>query len=112
MGKELTLNVRLSVDGPLISLPRETSAPAAPEPGVSGGLAAALFLATLCAAAAMALAILAPELGPRSIPQLDTVPPLAVPIVVFVLILPAFGLGYLVGRGRRPAGAGSKASKS
>jgi hemoglobin-like flavoprotein len=111
MGKEITLNVKLSLDGPLLSVPREAAAPA-PETGTAGGLAPALFLATLCAIASMALATLAPELSPKLIPQLDVVSPLAVPILVLVLILAAFGLGYLWGRGRRPAGAGAGASKS
>lgn len=109
-GNELTLNVKLTLDGPLPSLPREAAAPA-PDAGASGALAPALFLATMCAVASMALATLTPELGPKLIPQLDVVSPLAVPILVLVLILAAFGLGYLWGRGRRPAGAGVGASK-
>lgn len=110
-GNELTLNVKLTLDGPLLSLPREAPVPA-PDPGMAGPLAPALFLATLCAIASMALATLAPELGSKLIPQLDVISPIAVPILVLVLILAAFGLGYLWGRGRRPAGAGAGASKS
>ena len=110
-GKELTVNLRLTVEGPLPAIPREAAPAAAPESATAGGLAPALFLATMCAIASMALATLAPELGPKLIPQLDVVSPLAVPILVLVLILAAFGLGYLWGRGRRPAGAGAGASR-
>jgi hemoglobin-like flavoprotein len=108
-GAEVTLNVRLTVDGPIQTAPREAPLP---ETGTSGGLTPALLLATLCAISSMALATLAPGLGPNFIPQFDVISPLAVPTLVLVLVLAAFGLGYLWGRGRRPASAGAVKPKS
>jgi hemoglobin-like flavoprotein len=108
-GTEVTLNVRLTVDGPIQTAPRETPLP---ETGTSGGLTAALLLATLCATSSMALATLAPGLGPNFIPQFDEVSQLAIVPLVLVLVLAAFGFGYLFGRGRRPVSAAAGKSKS
>lgn len=112
--KEITLNVRLTMEGSLPAAPpatvkisREGSTPAT---GASGGLLPALLLALICVVASMALAVLAPGLpgvSAQVLPRLGAASQLAVPVVVLVLILATFGLGYLWGRGRGSGGPGA-----
>jgi hemoglobin-like flavoprotein len=105
LGNEVTLNVRLAMDAPLPTAPREAPA-RADDAGSPGGLFPALFLAALCAIASMGLALAAPGMGVQSFPRFAELAPLAVPVFVLALVLAAFGLGYLFGRGRKPSGSG------
>jgi hemoglobin-like flavoprotein len=114
LGNEVTLNVRLVMDAPLPTAPvaapsalPSREAPARVDDGAApGGLFPALFLAALCAIASMGLALAAPGMGLQSFPRFALYAPLAVPVFVLVLVLAAFGLGYLFGRGRKPSGSG------
>jgi VIT1/CCC1 family predicted Fe2+/Mn2+ transporter len=114
----VTLNIRLTLDGPLPAAAREAPAEgrdlaraAALDTSAPGGLAPALLLSSLCAIVSMALAVIAPILAAQLIPpHWSTFAPLAAPILVLLLTLAAFGLGYLWGRGRRPTGAGNARS--
>ncbi len=122
--KEITLNVKLTLEGAWPApqaAPRDSSAaekpaaaPAADTPPASnsGGLAPALMLASLCTIASMALATLAPDLGSKFIPQFDFISPLAVPVLILVLTIASFGLGYLWGRPRASAGTVKGAGKA
>jgi hypothetical protein len=78
---------------------------------VPSGLAPALLLAALCSIAGMAVATMAPSLASPLINRLGPLVPLAVAVLILVLILTAFGLGYLWGRARRAAASGGSSAK-
>lgn len=112
-GKDVTLNVRLTLDGPLTLRETPAAAPApAPQPE-GGSVAPALLLAALCSIAGMAVATMAPGLAGPVIARLGQGPlvPLTVAVLILVLVLTAFALGYLWGRGRQPSASGSTATK-
>lgn len=115
-GKDVTLNVRLTLDDPrALSAARDEKAPAPQEAASPGGAAPALLLAILCAAASIGVATIAPGLGAPAVVKLGALAPLGVGVLVLTLIATAFGLGYLWGRGRRAqtarAGSGKAAAK-
>ncbi len=90
--RDLTLNVRVQLDG--LPAPAPAAAPA-PAPAPAPGMAPGLLLAGVCVAASMA----APLLGARA-----DVPTYGVPLTILVLTAAAFGLGFLWGRGRGAGG--------
>ncbi|MGK3997161.1 globin domain-containing protein [Sorangium sp. So ce1024] len=117
-GQEMVLNVHVKLDGPLVTVP--AAAPAAPavappvvsEPTGPSGLVAGLAIGLLSIAASMATAILMTVGGPdraaagagaaadgasQGIASLATY---AVPVIVTVLVLSAFTMGHVLGRGR------------
>lgn len=95
----MTLNLRVKLD----QLPALLvhNAPAA-QPSSPGGLAPALLLGALCVAASMAISVAAPNLGG----QIDRAVSYGVPLALLVLVVAAFGLGYLFGRSRKAGGRG------
>ncbi|WP_437877052.1 globin domain-containing protein [Sorangium sp. So ce513] len=123
-GQEMVLNVHVKLDGPLVTVP--AAAPAAPavappvvsEPTGPSGLVAGLAIGLLSIAASMATAILMTVGGPdraaagagaaadgasQGIASLATY---AVPVIVTVLVLSAFTMGHVLGRGRARSDGG------
>ncbi|MGK4007501.1 globin family protein [Sorangium sp. So ce1036] len=119
-GQDMVLNVQVKLDGPPPVAPIVVSAPApaALEPTGPSGLVAGLAIALVAVASSMATAILftvgQPDRAPSgagaaaggtalSVASLATY---AVPIIVTVLVLSAFTMGHILGRGRARGGAG------
>ncbi|WP_234023369.1 globin family protein [Sorangium cellulosum] len=121
-GQEMVVNVHVKLDSPLVTVPAAApaaapapvAAPAALEPTGPSGLVAGLAIALLSIAASMATAILltvgaadraapgtaaaaADRAASLNVASLATY---AVPIIVTVLVLSAFTMGHILGRGR------------
>ncbi|WP_437486373.1 globin family protein [Sorangium sp. So ce1014] len=121
-GQDMVLNVHLKLDGPLVTVPAAAQvAPAAPvvlEPTGPSGLVAGLAIGLLAISASMATAILLTVGGPdkaaaaagaaadRASPSIASLATYAVPIIVTVLVLSAFTMGHVLGRGRVRSDAG------
>ncbi|XXX78048.1 globin family protein [Sorangium sp. So ce134] len=123
-GQDMVLNVHVKLDGPLVTVPAAAPvvAPAAPtivqEATGPSGLVAGLAIALLSIAASMATAILLTVGGPdraaagagaaadRASPNIASLATYAVPIIVTVLVLSAFTMGHILGRGRARSDAG------
>ncbi|WP_437677580.1 globin family protein [Sorangium sp. So ce131] len=126
-GQEMVVNVHVKLDGPLVTVPAAApaaapapvAAPAALEATGPSGLAAGLAIGLLSIAASMATAILltvggADRVAPGASAAADRAASLnaaslatyAVPIIVTVLVLSAFTMGHILGRGRSRGGAG------
>ncbi|WP_437968489.1 globin domain-containing protein [Sorangium sp. So ce260] len=126
-GQEMVLNVHVKLDGPLVTVPAAApivapapavAAPVALEPTGPSGLVAGLAIALLSIAASMATAILLTVGGPdratagagaavdRASPNIASLATYAVPIIVTVLVLSAFTMGHILGRGRARSDAG------
>ncbi|WP_437781521.1 globin family protein [Sorangium sp. So ce1097] len=116
-GQDMVLNVHVKLDGPLVTVPAAAPAPAvappvAPEPTGPSGLVAGLAIGLLSIAASMATAILMTVGGPdraaagagaaadRASQGIASLATYAVPIIVTVLVLSAFTMGHVLGRGR------------
>ncbi|WP_437571380.1 globin family protein [Sorangium sp. So ce542] len=122
-GQDMVLNVHVKLDGPLVTVPAAApvvapAAPVAQEPTGPSGLVAGLAIALLSIAASMATAILLTVGGPdraaaaagaaadRASPNVASLATYAVPIIVTVLVLSAFTMGHILGRGRARSDAG------
>ncbi|WP_437734882.1 globin family protein [Sorangium sp. So ce1335] len=117
-GQDMVLNVHVKLDGPLVTVPAAApaapavAAPVAPEPTGPSGLVAGLAIGLLSIAASMATAILLTVGGPeraaaaagaaadRGAHGIASLATYAVPIIVTVLVLSAFTMGHVLGRGR------------
>ncbi|WP_437590747.1 globin family protein [Sorangium sp. So ce1000] len=130
-GQDMVVNVHVKLDGPLVTVPVASPAiapaPAAPvvlEPTGPSGLAAGLAIALLSIAASMATAILmtvggadkpagaaGAAAGAGAAPNIASLATYAVPIIVTVLVLSAFTMGHILGRGRARSDAGPGAGR-
>ncbi|WP_437653981.1 globin family protein [Sorangium sp. So ce1182] len=122
-GQDMVVNVHVKLDSPLVTVPAAAPvvAPAAPvalEPTGPSGLVAGLAIGLLSIAASMATAILLAVGGPdraaagagaaadRASSSVASLATYAVPIIVTVLVLSAFTMGHILGRGRARGDAG------
>ncbi|XYH99115.1 globin family protein [Sorangium sp. So ce1128] len=122
-GQDMVVNVHVKLDSPLVTVPAAapiapTAAPVALEPTGPSGLVAGLAIALLSIAASMATAILLTVGGPdraaagagaaadRASSSVASLATYAVPIIVTVLVLSAFTMGHILGRGRARGDAG------
>ncbi|WP_437958794.1 globin family protein [Sorangium sp. So ce119] len=125
-GQDMVVNVHVKLDGPLVTVPAAApaapalAAPAATEPTGPSGLVAGLAIALLSIAASMATAILLTVGGPdraaagagaaadRASQNVASLATYAVPIIVTVLVLSAFTMGHILGRGRARGDGGMR----
>ncbi|WP_437279579.1 globin family protein [Sorangium sp. So ce375] len=120
-GQDMVVNVHVKLDGPLVTVPVASSAmapapaPVVLEPTGPSGLAAGLAIALLSIASSMATAILmtvgggdkaAAAAADKAVPNIASLATYAVPIIVTVLVLSAFTMGHILGRGRARSEAG------
>lgn len=94
-GQEILLNVHVKLDPPAAA-PAPEPRPAEPAP--SGGAMVGLLVALLCIASSLGTAMV---LGSGSVEKIDRAilfTTLGAPLVLFVLVLGAFALGYMLGR--------------
>lgn len=122
-GQDMVVNVHVKLDSPLVTVPAAApvvapAAPAALESTGPSGLVAGLAIGLLSIAASMATAILLAVGGPeraaagagaaadRASSSVASLATYAVPIIVTVLVLSAFTMGHILGRGRARGDAG------
>ncbi|WP_437307703.1 globin family protein [Sorangium sp. So ce388] len=122
-GQDMVVNVHVKLDSPLVTVPAAApvvapAAPAALESTGPSGLVAGLAIGLLSIAASMATAILLAVGGPdraaagagaaadRASSSVASLATYAVPIIVTVLVLSAFTMGHILGRGRGRGDAG------
>ncbi|WP_437863151.1 globin family protein [Sorangium sp. So ce363] len=131
-GQDMVVNVHVKLDGPLVTVPVASpgitspavAAPVVLEPTGPSGLAAGLAIALLSIAASMATAILmtvggadkaaagvGAAAGAGAAPNIASLATYAVPIIVTVLVLSAFTMGHILGRGRARSDAGPGAGQ-